>query len=33
MIYSIISTAKENGLNIEDYLAKLFTSGELIMPW
>lgn len=33
MIYSVITTAKENGLNTEEYLSKMFTSNELNMPW
>lgn len=33
MIYSVASTANGNGMNVEDYLTKLFASGESNMPW
>ena len=34
MIYSIVTTAKSNGLDAEEYLEKIFSSpGTLILPW
>lgn len=33
MIYSIVSTAGANGLNIEDYLVKGFTNSSPVLPW
>lgn len=35
ILYSIITTAKANGLNVEEYLLKIFSSdpGTVIMPW
>lgn len=34
MIYSIVTTAKSNGLNVEEYLEKnIFTPDALILPW
>lgn len=34
-MYSIVRTAMANGLNVFDYLVKLFSAdpGELVMPW
>lgn len=34
-MYSIVRTAMTNGLNVFDYLVKLFSAdpGELVMPW
>lgn len=33
MIYSIVSTAGANGLDIEDYLVKVFTNSSPVLPW
>lgn len=34
-MYSIVRTAMANGLNVFDYLVKLFSAdpGQLVMPW
>ena len=35
ILYSIVNTAKANGLNVEEYFNKIFSSepGTIIMPW
>ncbi len=34
MIYSIVTTAKSNGLNVEEYLEKIFSHPDaMILPW
>ncbi|MBE6726423.1 MAG: IS66 family transposase [Ruminococcaceae bacterium] len=35
ILYSIVNTAKANGLNVEEYFTKIFSSepGTIIMPW
>ena len=34
-LYSIIATAQANGLDVEKYLAKLFSqpAGTILLPW
>ena len=35
VLYSVVTTAKSNGLDVEEYLEKIFSSpsGIVIMPW
>ena len=35
VLYSVVTTAKSNGLDVEEYLEKIFSSpsGTVIMPW
>ena len=32
MAYSVITTAQENGLDVREYLTRLFSTGELALP-
>ena len=32
MACSVITTAQENGLDVREYLARLFGTGELVLP-
>ena len=33
ILYSLTYTAYANGLNVRDYLTRVFTTGECILPW
>lgn len=33
IIYSIVSTATANGLDVEQYIIRLLTAEELLLPW
>ncbi len=35
MLYSVVTTAKANGLDVEEYLGRVFTAapGSLVLPW
>ena len=32
MAYSVITTAQENGIDVREYLTRLFSTGELALP-